>query len=174
MPGNKCSWDVWSPQLHVLVTRALFSFITWRLLLKGRTKGEIQGSCRECSKKGTLRTSLRHKRSWKTCALHGFLGVLHCPKSWRVCKMHMPRWKQWPKLYSHSRTRSLHAPLSTTEVFVGLVPKWAFCGLERKGNKVKANSLLHPPPPVGSFPLLRDTSCEDPGTKKVSETWQVA
>jgi len=36
----------------------LFSFITWHLLLKGRTKGEIQGSRGERSKKGTLRTDL--------------------------------------------------------------------------------------------------------------------
>lgn len=133
--------------------------ISWGMLKEGNLEGR----------------SLSHKRSWKTRALRGFLEVLQCPKSWRNCKMHMPWWKRWPKLYSHSRTRSLHAPLGTIgEVFVGPVPKWAFCGLERKGKKLKANSLLPPPLPVGSFPLLRDSSSEEPRTEKLSETWWVA
>lgn len=112
VPGSKCSWDVWSPELNVLVTQALFSFITWHLLLKGRSKGEIQGSHGECWKKGTLRTDLLAKKdSDKRTLCVAFWECFQCPKPWRVCKMHMPWWKRWPKLHSHSCTRPLHVPL---------------------------------------------------------------
>lgn len=42
VPGSKWSWDIWSPELNILVTQALFIFITWHLLLKGRTKGKYK------------------------------------------------------------------------------------------------------------------------------------
>lgn len=144
VPGSKCKLRCLVSGTECPSNTALFSFITWHLLLKGRTKGEIQRSHGECSKNGTLRTAtLSHKWSWKTRTLLGFLGVRQSPESWRVRKMHMPWWKWWPRLHSHSRTCSSRAPLSAIgEVFVGLVPKWAFCGLGGKGNKVKASSLL--------------------------------
>lgn len=161
------SWDVWSLELNVLVTRALFSFITWHLLLKGRTKGEIQRSHGECSKNGTLRTAtLSHKWSWKTRTLLGFLGVRQSPESWRVRKMHMPWWKWWPRLHSHSRTRSSRAPLSAIgEVFVGLVPKWAFCGLGGKGNKVKSKQPASHLSPSALLFCYKATAVRSPGLK---------